>query len=417
VKKAGATYLVCPGLFAFGRKPQTMFIVMGFIGLSLIVVVLWDVFETIVLPRRVTRRFRLTRAFYRALWFPWSTLAGWIKRSKKRETFLSVFGPLSLLILLVLWAATLVFGFALLQWSFGSHIHQVNGPSGFFSDLYYSGTTFFTLGLGDIAPLDPASRALTVIEASLGFALLALVIGYFPVLYQAFSRREVNISMLDARAGTPPTAAELLRRHQEGQSLESLDQLLRDWEMWAADLMESHLSYPVLCFFRSQHDNQSWLAALSTVLDACSLVMVGIDGIPKWQAQLTFKMARHAVVDISQTFNASPVKHDGARLSKSDLATLRMMLSETGVALRDEEGDEATLDELRSMYEPYTRVLSRYLMMPLPGWLPKARASDNWQTSAFENARLAPDQPFRKCMDSAKKAKTQSAAVLSEQSK
>jgi Ion channel len=375
-----------------------MFILMRLIGLVLIVVVLWDVFETIVLPRRVTRRFRLTRAFYRSAWHPWSAIARAIRKSKRREVFLSVFGPLSLLALLAFWAATLVCGFATLQWSFGSHISVVGGHAGFFSDLYYSGTTFFTLGLGDISPVGTAARALTVIEASLGFALLALVIGYFPVLYQAFSRREVNISMLDARAGTPPTAAELLRRHQEGNSLESLDQFLRDWEMWAADLMESHLSYPVLCFFRSQHDNQSWLAALNTVLDTCSLVMVGIEGIPKWQAQLTFKMARHAIVDISQIFNTSPVKHDGARLPKSDLETLRLMLSETGVALRNEVGDENTLDELRAMYEPYTRVLSRYLMMPLPGWLPKARASDNWQTSAFENARLAPDQPFRKCM-------------------
>jgi hypothetical protein len=375
-----------------------MSVLIGLIGLSLIVVVLWDVFETIVLPRRVTRRFRLTRAFYRLIWIPWSAIARGIKKNKQRETFLSVFGPLSLLALLVLWAATLVFGFASLHWALGSHISLVNGHAGFLSDLYYSGTTFFTLGLGDIAPVGGAARAMTVIEASLGFGLLALVIGYFPVLYQAFSRREVNISMLDARAGTPPTAAEILRRHQEGQSLDNLDQLLRDWELWAADLMESHLSYPVLCFFRSQHDNQSWLAALNAVLDTCSLVMVGIDGIPKWQAQLTFKMARHALVDISQIFNASPVKQDGGRLPKKDLETLRLILSETGVALRNEAGDETILEELRAMYEPYTRVLSAYLMMPLPGWLPKARASDNWQTSAFENTAPAPDQPFRKCM-------------------
>ncbi len=408
-----------PGLFLFDSSiPKTMFILMGIIGFVLIVVVLWDVFETIVLPRRVTRRFRLTRAFYRSIWLPWSSIARGFKKSKQRETFLSVFGPLSLLALLVLWAATLVFGFASLHWAFGSQISLVNGHAGFFSDLYYSGTTFFTLGLGDIAPNGSVARAMTVIEASLGFALLALVIGYFPVLYQAFSRREVNISMLDARAGTPPTAAELLRRHQEGQSLESLDRLLRDWEMWASDLMESHLSYPVLCFFRSQHDNQSWLAALNAVLDTCSLVMVGIDGIPKWQAQLTFKMARHAVVDISQIFNASPLKHDGARLPKKDLDMLRSVLFETGVALRDEEGDETTLDELRAMYEPYTRVLSRYLMMPLPGWLPKARASDNWQTSAFENVAPAPNQPFQKCMIGAagKKGQARGTVAISERS-
>lgn len=393
-----------------------MFILTGVIGLALIVVVLWDVFETIVLPRRVTRRFRLTRAFYRLVWSPWSLIARGLKRNKRRETFLSVFGPLSLLGLLLFWVAALVFGFALLHWSFGSHISSVDGSAGFLSDLYYSGTTFCTLGLGDISPAGAAARAMTVIEASLGLGLLALVIGYFPVLYQAFSRREVNISMLDARAGTPPTAAELLRRYQEGQSLESLDQFLSDWEMWAADLMESHLSYPVLCFFRSQHDNQSWLAALNTVLDTCSLVMVGIDGIPKWQAQLTFKMARHAVVDISQIFNTSPVKHDGVRLPQQDLETLRQVLAETGVALRNEAGDEKTLEELRAMYEPYTHVLSRYLMMPLPGWLPKGRASDNWQTSAFENARPAPDQPFRKCMldGAVKKSTTHHALPISE---
>src|SRR5258708_4121774 len=158
-----------------------MFILMGLIGLVLIVIVLWDVFETIVLPRRVTRRFRLTRAFYRLIWLPWSAIARGLKKSKQRETFLSVFGPLSLLALLVLWAAALVFGFASLHWAFGSHLSLVNGRTDFFSDLYYSGTTFFTLGLGDIAPIGGAARAITVIEASLCFCLLCLGVGYFPV--------------------------------------------------------------------------------------------------------------------------------------------------------------------------------------------------------------------------------------------
>src|SRR5205807_2854559 len=223
---------------------------------------------------------------------------------------------------------------------------------------------------------------------------------YFPVLYQAFSRREVNISLLDARAGTPPTAVELLRRHQEARSLDSLHELLRDWEAWAADLMESHLSYPVLCFFRSQHNNQSWLASLSTVLDTCSLVMVGIDGMPKWQAQLTFKMARHAIVDIAQIFNTSPLQHDVERLSGEDLKRLRSILSESGITMSNEAGDDKSLLDLRALYEPYVAVLSRYLMMPLPGWLPKPRATDNWQTSAWEITPAATDQPFRKCMKS-----------------
>src|SRR5437588_2259372 len=375
------------------------------IGVFLIVIVLWDVFETIVLPRRVTRRFRLTRLFYRSVWQPWRVIARAVHNSKRRETLLSVFGPLSLVALLTIWALTLVFAFAMIHWAIGLRISSPLSSTGFFTDLYFSGTTFFTLGLGDIMPFGVAARAMTVIEASMGIGLLALVIGYFPVLYQAFSRREVNISMLDARAGTPPTAVELLRRHQEAGSMESLQQLLRDWEGWAADLMESHLSYPVLCFFRSQHNNQSWIASLSTVLDTCSLVMVGIDGIPKWQAQLTFKMVRHAIVDIAQIFNTSPLKHDGGRLTSENLVQLRAALSASSVSVRNEPGDEETLKELRAMYEPYTEVLSRYLMMPLPEWLPKPRSTDNWQTSAWEITPQTAEQPFRKCMQRAASAK------------
>jgi len=385
----------------------------GFLGLLVIVVILWDVFETIVLPRRVTRRVRLTRALYRSTWSPWSAIARSINNNKRREKFLSFYGPLSLLMLLTVWAVSIVFAMAMIQWAIGSDISSLNTPAGFLQDLYFSGTTFFTLGLGDVTPVDRAAQLATVVEASLGFAILALVIGYFPVLYQAFSRREVYISMLDARAGTPPTAGELLRRHREGQGLQALDQLLQDWERWSADLLESHLSYPVLCFFRSQHDNQSWIASLTTVLDTCSLVMVGIDGVPKWQAQLTFKMARHAVVDIAQIFNRSPLTTDGSRLPDDELARLRTMLSGSEVALRNELGDDHTLAELRAMYEPYIAVLSRYLMMPLPGWLPRARATDNWQTSAWEISAPVNEQPFRKCMRSAavvhEKARTASA--------
>ena len=133
--------------------------------------------------------------------------------------------------------------------------------------------------------------------------------------------------------------------------------------------------------------------------------MVGIDGIPKWQAQLTFKMVRHAIVDIAQIFNTSPLKHDGGRLTSENLVQLRAALSASRVSVRNEPGDEETLKELRAMYEPYTEVLSRYLMMPLPEWLPKPRSTDNWQTSAWEITPQTSEQPFRKCMQRAASAK------------
>jgi hypothetical protein len=375
-----------------------MHYVIGIIGVLVVVVVLWEVFETIILPRRVTRRVRMTRTLYLLTWWPWSGLARRLRSNRRREKLLSFYGPLSLMFLLMVWAIGLLIGFAIIHWAVGTTFESSAGLSGFWADLYYSGTTFFTLGLGDLAPTASAGRLVTVAQASVGIGFFAMIISYLPVLYQAFSRREVNISMLDARAGTPPTAGELLRRHHEADEMESLTQLLKDWEKWSADLLESHLSYPVLCYFRSQHDNQSWLSALSTILDTCALVMVGVDGIPKWQAQLTFKMTRHAIVDLTQVFNTSPLTSDGQRLTESDFANLRDVLAQAGVVLNGGPGHEQTLAELREMYEPYLKVLSEYLLMPLPGWLPAKRMVDNWQTSAWEITKPAREETFRKCM-------------------
>ena len=358
-------------------------------ALAIIVVVLWDAFEAIVLPRRVTRRLRLTGVFYNTTWAPVVALARRLPPSKKRDRYLSFYGPLSLLLLLCVWAIGLVLAFAFLQWAASSRLQMPEARASFGTYFYMSGVTFFTLGYGDVYALDALGRALEVVEAGMGFGFLAVVIGYLPVLYQSFSRREVAISMLDARAGTPPTAFELLRRHSESGRMDKLGELLHDWERWAADLLESHLSYPVLCYYRSQHDNQSWLASLTCVLDTCALVLVGIDGAHAWQARLTFAMARHALVDISQIFNTRPVTFESERLPDEDLASLRSALAHAGVSLRD--GDEAgeKLRELRRLYEPYVNGLACHLLISLPPWLPASSRADNWQTSAFERRTKA----------------------------
>ncbi len=277
----------------------------GIAGAVLLALMLWDAFETIILPRRVSGRIRITKLFYRSTWIPWRATAQ-ILSGRRRDAFLSFFGPLSLILLLALWAVGIVVSFGLLQWADGSALNVSGGTPGFATDLYMSGTTFVTLGLGDVAPSSPIAKALTAAEAGMGFAFLAVVIGYFPVIYQAFSRREVAISLLDARAGSPPSASELLWRHRGDPGTAALIDLLRDWERWAADVLESHLSYPPLAYFRSQHYNESWLAALTTILDASAVVMIGLEGWCARQAELTFAMARHAVVDLAQVFSTPP---------------------------------------------------------------------------------------------------------------
>ena len=353
-------------------------------GIVIIVAVLWEAFETVVLPRRVTRHFRFTRLFYRTTWKPWAGLLGRVQPAKRRESYLSYFGPLSLLALLAVWAVQLVMSFALVHWAAGSSMNIATPglPAGFWTDLYMSGTTFFTLGLGDVTPRSPLARFITVFESGMGFAFLALVIGYVPTIYQAFSRREVNITLLDARAGSPPSAVELLRRHASDPGREGLHELLRDWERWSAELLESHLSYPVLCYFRSQHDNQNWLAALTTILDTCALVMAGLENTSRRQAKLTFAVARHAVVDLAQIFSTAPVSGQ-QRLTATDIAELRAALMEAGWKLEAGSAVEQRLNELQTLYAPYVRALGGYLRFSLPGWFPPERHRDNWQTSAW----------------------------------
>ena len=360
-------------------------------GLVIIAVVLLDAFETVVLPRRVTRHFKLTAWFLRRTWIPWKKMAGRIRTSSRQQSFLGYFGPLSLITLLVFWAASLILGFGLLQYGIGGHEQLGNERITFGRILYHSGEPFFTLGYGDIVPTSGAARFLSVFEAGMGFAFLGVVIGYLPVVYGSFSRREIQISMLDARAGSPPTAAELLVRlagSSENPAIEQvvLDQVLRDWERWAAELLESGLSYPVLSFFRSQHSNQSWLGALMAMLDVTSLVITGIEGIHPSQARLTFAMARHAAVDLAQVVNARYDSQAPERLTEEDFKALRETLAAAGLRLRTTDEARQKLTKLRSMYEPYVYSMARNLMVELPPWKHPAKMRDNWQAGPWDIA-------------------------------
>src|SRR5438067_6964650 len=218
-------------------------IIFGIFG---IIAILRDAFETIILPRRVSRKIRLSRLFYTSTWLLWSAFARKMRPGNRREYYLGYFGPLSLIMLLVAWAAVLIVAFTLLQWGLSSDLNAPEKTVTFWTYLYMSGTTFITLGFGDVTPLAGLGRLLAVLEAGTGFLFLALIIGYIPVIYQAFSRRESGISLLDARAGSPPSATELLRRQYRDQQTDELRLYLLDWEKWSADLLESHLSYPVL---------------------------------------------------------------------------------------------------------------------------------------------------------------------------
>jgi Ion channel len=368
------------------------------VGFSLVFVTLLDGFGTILVPRRINNRFRYSRLYYRATWAVIRRLGIRLRTGRFRESMLGIFGPMSLLGLFVLWMTSLVFGFALLQWSTSHPLmgpHAPAEPDGFLDCLYFSGTTCFTLGLGDITPRHGIARLYTVAESGVGYGFLAIIIGYLPVLYQAFSRREITVTLLDARAGSPPSAGEYLLRIAQGGRIELVDDVLRGWEQWCAELLESHVSFPVLTYYRSQHGNQSWLAALATMLDTSALLLTILPPRDSYQAQLTFAMARHAAVDISLIFAIPPHPPERDRVPAEAHDRLHKLLGGFGppaippasaaapAISTDAPGVKARLAELRGMYEPFLQGLADHFLLGLPPVVTGDRWADNWQRSAW----------------------------------
>ncbi len=367
-----------------------MQVVAGILGAVLCLGVALDAFHTIILPRRPSGRLRITRFFYILTWTPWVAIADRVRNKKVREQFYSTFGPGSLIVLLVVWATILTAGFALLSYGLGSPFEdKLSGIGGWppwlarlRMDLYVSGTTLFTLGLGDVVPRTHAARVLLVLESGTGLGFFAMVIGYLPVIYQAFSRREISVAMLDARAGSPPTATELLRRHGFDGGQRELIAVLSEFERWAAEILESHISYPVLCMYRSQHDNQSWLGALVAIMDTCALVITTIQaedsGGAVRQAQLTFAMARHALIDLGHVFHmekkAEALARDGdERLPAQIFDRLCDALGEMQMQLCGDPATMRRLAAIRELYEPHAQALAGYLKMPLPLWIAESK--------------------------------------------
>ncbi len=350
-------------------------------GAALIALMLQDSFEVMLLPRLVRRRWRLMEAFFHFAWALWAGISRRIKARSERERFLSLFGPISTVGLFSIWAAGLITGFGLVYWSLERHLpdHYDLG-----SYVYMSGTTLVTLGYGDFTPHTGITKAIAVAEAVTGFGLLAVVIGYLPVLYQLFSRRETHLMQLDGRAGSPPTAGALLSRHASNHALHKLDDLLLDWEKWCAELVESHISYPMLSFYRSQHTNQNWLAALAAIMDCCAIVMVGLDDVPAFQAKMTFAMARLAIIELCRVFHLSPIAHPEDRIGRRGFEALNSEISGAGLAWTHPGDAEERVAEFDATYEPFLQALSKYLIIDLPDIAPSGESGnglDNWQRS------------------------------------
>ncbi len=354
-----------------------MRVVIGILSAALIALMFAEFFVTFLLPRRVKRDPRIARQFLVILWRPWRWAAARSPKARA-DTMLGIFGPIGLLLVLGILAAGVMVGFAGLHWAERSTLGG-DSAAAFGDDLYFSAGSFFTAST-TAAPQGGFAKFLQIAEAASGFAVLFISIGYLPALFQAFSRRETAISQLDPRAGSPPTAGALLERSGESGWGE-IDAYLREWETWAAEVMETQLSYPIIGWLRSQHVNQNWVAALTAVVDASAFAIAYAPG-RSVGAEVTFAIGRHALADLSLSYRAPIPTEPVDRLSDADLEELIGRLRDSGLELDDGDEAKAKLDEMRLSYEKYAVAIADRLALAVPGWLPGEDAIEYWRLAS-----------------------------------
>ncbi|HEX3509934.1 MAG TPA: hypothetical protein VHT27_02425 [Solirubrobacteraceae bacterium] len=360
-----------------------MRVLVGVVGGALVALMLLEIFVAFLLPRRVKRDPQIVRTVFAYGWRPWRAIARRLP-AQSEDTMLGIYGPFGLILNLVLWVGLMMLGYACLQWAAGSHLGVGGHHVEFGDDLYFSAATMTTDGPAGLATHTSFAHAIQVIDAASGLAVLAIVIGYLPSLYQAFSRREATVSQLDARAGSPPSAGRLLLRTTHRRGWPELNRYLSSWETWVAELMETHLAYPVLAYFRSQHVNQNWLSAMCTLLDTCVFAIAAAPQGSVESARFTYAIARHAVVDLSYSFHADPRPPAADRLPRNAIEDLVTQLRESGVEPAvDVDTLEERLTRLRGSYEPYINALAERLGLPLPPWLAPESPTDNWRTTQW----------------------------------
>jgi ion channel len=333
-----------------------------------IVVLLWallDVFRTLVMPRAARGRFRLSRILFQPMWLPWRWLGVRRKTVQARERVLAAAAPFFFFVLLVGWVFLAVLGYAVILWSAGFADGVRPGDGSFGTAVYLSGSSLFTLGFGDVVATG-WTRAVVVIAGATGLGLFAVVIAYLPVLYQAFNRREVGVLMLDTRAGSPPSGPELLHRMGSAGAASSLPQLFAEWERWVADVLETHMSYPLLALFRSPHDDTSWVTSLGSVLDAATLIITSVEGRPEERAKLLYGTGVHAVEDL---FYYLRLRERETIIQRHEFEDVLQDMKDDGFSVRSVDEAFARFTEQRARYAPRLDAIAVMLAAPPGLWI------------------------------------------------
>jgi hypothetical protein len=333
------------------------------VGAVLIALVAWDLFQTVVVPRPTPGRFRIARYVVTG---SWAGVKGLGRRAPAsiRDTLYGLYGPGTAILLLAVWLALLIAGFGFVMYALRDQLTPA--PSDLGSAIYFAATSVLTIGYGDFVPTGGATRALATLAAVGGLGAVALVVTFLFSLYGSYSRRELAIVTLTAAAGGPPSAVGLLETYAQLDITDRLEGLFLTWESWSAEVLDSHVAYPILGFFRSSHDNLSWISAVGTVLDAASLVVTTIEGLPRGNAELVRRVGSHLVEDLS---NLGFVEGDTTGLERDEFEIVCDRLERAGYHLADRSEAWGRFEAARLAYAPRLEVMARYWAVPAASWL------------------------------------------------
>ncbi len=341
---------------------ETLEVILGIVAVFYI---LNDVFQSVVVPRPTPARFRLTRWVVRPGWRSWRAMGLRARSTGQRERVLGVFAPLLVVVLLVLWLTGLGLGFGLIFYGLRAQLHPV--VQDFPTALYFAGTSVLTIGFGDFVATSGLARLLALTAGGTGLGTIALAISFLFSLYGSFQRREILIVMLDARAGAPPSGVNLLETMAKLGMVDDLPRLFGEWEKWGAEVLDSHLAYPVLAYFRSSHDNESWVSALGAVLDATTLVLTTVVDGPRGPAKMMFAMGTHLVEDLARFFRIESDHDPGGERYEFDQA--RERLAAAGWSLLGLEESWVAFSRLRAQYAVALNNMAKWWAAPPTQWI------------------------------------------------
>jgi hypothetical protein len=331
-------------------------------GLSLVVWTILSAIRSFVLPRGVADR--LSRMVFRTSRMLFDIRTSRAKTYEERDRDMALYAPISLLLLPAVWLLLVGFGYSLM--------FRAAFELSWRESILVSGSSMLTLGFDSPSGLGMALLAFS--EAINGLGLLALLIAYLPTIYSSWSRREEAVALLEVRAGSPPTAVQMIIRFYRIGALDRLTELWETWEVWFANVQETHTSLAALSFFRSPSPHRSWVTAAGTVMDAAALLTSVVDTPNDPQRQLCLRAGFLALRDIARLFlidfDASPRPNAPISIAREEFEEACNRLAGAGVPLKpDREEGWRAFAGWRVNYDTVLLALAALTMAPEAPWI------------------------------------------------